>query len=78
MRYYGRAVDNPKADNYGEILDVGRWYEDDEGEIALERWVDGEWEDWPELLAASGMGGSNPFVPMTEGEAQKWIAGQRA
>jgi len=75
MRYYGQAVDNPEADNYGGILAVGRWYEDDEGEIALEKWADGKWVDWPELLAASGMGGSNPFIPITETEAITWIEG---
>ena len=73
MRYYARVVDNPEADNYGEVLDVGRWYENDEGDIALEKWTKDGWVDWPELLAASGMGGSNPFVLMTEQEAQEWI-----
>ena len=73
MRYYGRTVDNPKAPNYGEVLDVGRWYDNDEGDIALERWVDGEWTDWPALIEASGIGGSNPFMPMTENDVKRWM-----
>ena len=71
MRYYGRTVDNPEAANYGEVLDVGRWYDD--GEIVLERWVDGEWVDWPGLIEASGIGGSNPFQPMTENDVKRWM-----
>ncbi len=75
MKYYGRVVDNPKAPDYGRILDVGRWYEDDDGEVNLERWDGEKWVDWPGLLAASGMGGSNPFILMTERDARKHIAG---
>lgn len=73
MRYYGRTVDDPKSPNYQEVLDVGRWYKNDDGDIALEGWVDGEWVDWPALIEASGIGGSNPFMPMTENDVKRWM-----
>lgn len=71
MGYYARMGINSSSPDFDKVLDVGRWYTNEDGDLSLERWTGKGWEDWPRLYDASGTGGANPFLPITEEQAKR-------
>jgi hypothetical protein len=39
--------------------------------LRLEKWNGQEWIDWPDLMRASGIGGDNEYIQITEEEADR-------
>lgn len=48
-----------------------RRVDDGADELVLERWTGTGWVDWPDLLAASGIGGNSEYVIITAAEAKR-------
>jgi hypothetical protein len=75
MQYYGRLDDYPKSKTYGEILILGRWFYDAANELVLEKWDGEKWVDYPELLDATGAGGSTAWMPVSKEQAEAFLEG---
>ena len=70
--YYVNVNSVPTSPTYGEVRTLNRWIEEDNGNLLLEKW-DSEtksWVDNPALFAASGIGGSNDYMPVPEDEVE--------
>lgn len=49
---------------------VFRWVEGPDGTL-MQKWTGTEWIHWPDLIAASGMGGDTSYEEITKAEAQQ-------
>jgi len=72
MKYYFSIDTLEESETYMEPVAVFRWYSDDKGDHP-EMWENSEWVSYPELIAATGLGGDNDFEETTEEKAQDFI-----